>query len=198
MAELKSASTGGKKMVKKLCAFLCMGLGVPATAHGASAPKELYGKSVVVSWSENLESKHLGESQMEYHMVSHVLSIYISSAGRAFTRLQSASPGSTFRRRGQGASIDQDPAGGAGHVVVRFEGREILADSKFDSGARRVGISFNDSYANCSVRIIQGKEGGAKTIVRTGLGGRIREIQSIQTATPSCSVKDGNVFGGSS
>jgi hypothetical protein len=169
-------------------------------AQAASAPKELYGKSVVVSWSENVESKSTGETVMQSYVQARTLSIYVSTGGRAFTRLLTGFAKSGRRGTGMqfegGGAMNQDPekAASSNRLAVHFEGRQLFVDTQFASGARRVAISFDGNYSTCNVNIIQGREASAKTIVFGA--GRRREVQSIQTATPSCSVREGNIFAG--
>jgi hypothetical protein len=188
----------GGIMMKQLIVFLFALLGAPAIAH--AAPEELYGKSVVVSWSENVESKSTGETVMQSSVQARTLSIYVSNGGRAFARLltgfaKSGRRGTGMQFRGGGA-INQDPeqAASSNRLAVRFEGQQLLVDTQFESGARRVAINFEGNYSTCNVNIIQGREAGAKTMVFGA--GRRREVLSIQTATPSCSIREGNIFAG--
>jgi hypothetical protein len=61
-------------MARKLITILCVLCGTPAIA----APKQLYGKSVVVAWSETIESKAAGETIVRNHAVGRTLGIYIN------------------------------------------------------------------------------------------------------------------------
>src|SRR5882757_330161 len=55
-------------------------------AHAADAPAALKGKSVVVAWTETRQQRHVGEPNFRSVDASHNLSIYISTAGRVFSR----------------------------------------------------------------------------------------------------------------
>jgi len=172
-------------------------------AHAGSAPKELYGKSITVAWSENIESNNTGQRVIQNHMEAHTLSVYVSNAGRTFARLLTAFANSGPRGKGAnqfkgGSQVDQDPehAVSTNQIAARFEGRQLLLDTKFESGARRVAVNFNGEYSTCNVTIIQGREGGAKTMVIGGFGAQRREIHSIQTVAAACSIREGNIFAG--
>src|SRR4051812_38735364 len=68
-----------------------------------AAPTQLYGKSVILKWSENRVQRNVGEGDFRSVNASHELSIYVSSAGRIFNKLQNTT------RRGTGS--DEQVAG---------------------------------------------------------------------------------------
>jgi hypothetical protein len=68
---------------------------------------------------------------------------------------------------------------------------------KFDSGARRVEIKFDDGFRACSVHIVYGKEGSAP-IVSRGMTTRLHAVTSLDIggrlarfATGTCSGSEG-------
>jgi hypothetical protein len=57
-----------------------------ATAHAGSAPKELYGKSITVQWSESIVGSVGGEQSTRNWLIPRLMNIYVSTAGRPFVR----------------------------------------------------------------------------------------------------------------
>jgi len=180
----------------------------PNIGATASFPAPLLGKSVIVSWTTNRQHKFEGTNEVGFGSFGNTLSIYISSAGRAFSK-------EVIARYGGGTGGRDRGSGGAGPTtvgeqapderrdsigetrIVHFEGGALLVDKPFIAGARRVSVTFDASYASCNARVIFGREGGNVPIRQIGaLSGRRYEVVSIQTSAPSCSIKPGNVFGG--
>src|SRR5258708_1144824 len=84
------------------------------SAEAASAPTQLYGKSIRVTWSETRVQRNVGEANFRSVNASHELSVYISSAGRVFSKFQAST------RRGTGAN--EQVAGQGGNRVPSFGG----------------------------------------------------------------------------
>jgi hypothetical protein len=61
-----------------------------AVAHAGFAPKELYGKSVTVAWTENRTQTHESEQLVRNSASAVQMNIYISTAGRPFARVISS------------------------------------------------------------------------------------------------------------
>ena len=51
-----------------------------------AAPQALYGKSIVVTWQEEREQKLPGEEQMRLVAAAAEFDVYVSDAGRPFSR----------------------------------------------------------------------------------------------------------------
>ena len=68
-----------------ICAFVFSILACP-TVTLAAPPSQLMGKSVVVSWTETRSQRNVGELEWRNVSASHTLSVYVSTAGQAFTR----------------------------------------------------------------------------------------------------------------
>jgi len=193
-----------KSLLQKLALpFLCaVAFALPAftAAHAGSAPpKQLYGKSVVVSWTETRSQRPVGEQNFRSVSVNLQRSVYVSTAGRVFSRTNASSSGSGARRRGvSGAAENVGTSGanfGGGASNVQFQGNSIVMTGGFTASARRVTVNFDSGFESCTAQAITAKEVGAKVGVWRGIGsGRMLEVESVSAGPASCSVKSGNVF----
>jgi hypothetical protein len=176
-------------------------LTLPTTvATAASAPKEVYGKSISLSWSESRQQKTESDQQMRNIGVSVQMNIYVSTAGRPFVRVTQSGTGGHSRHENGGVRVSggsqSETAPGdstsGGHAT--FEGRSLVVYKGFESGARRVVVNFDSSGTGCNATAINGKEAG-KNMVRNTVGhGRV-EVFSTQVGAVTCSIQAGNVFG---
>jgi hypothetical protein len=57
-----------------------------AVAYSASPPKELYAKSIIVTWTEHRNQRQVGEADFRDVVVPLSLTIYVSTIGRPFSR----------------------------------------------------------------------------------------------------------------
>lgn len=177
--------------------WISLMLVVPHTAI-AAPPKELYGKSVTVSWGETREQKWPGETN--WHQVTRAgqLIVYVSSAGRAFNRMtfSGSGPGG---RKGSGNSDQVAGAGGDKYEnrALNFQSRSLSMITPMSGGARSVNITFSEGFAGCSASVLTGKSGTGKIVMRSLLHqGQEFEIRSVQSGAASCSISNGNLFGG--
>jgi hypothetical protein len=157
----------------------------------AAPPQALYGKSVVVSWTEERMQRRQGEGEFRPATRHGSFSVYVSSAGRVFNRARMTNP-----RRGQSGETER--VGDTKNRNVAFDGRSmVVTQHGAAGGARRIVASFDDGFAGCNAQVIRGKEEGASAIVArsTITPGRTVEISSVTTSGVSCTVKNGNVFG---
>jgi hypothetical protein len=180
-------------MISKISAVICVLILLSAAAHAGSAPKELYGKSVTVTWTEN-RTQRLESEQLVRNSVSAVrMNIYISTVGRPFVRvISSGVAGRNFHdQMSRPTSLTEAAPGEAAAEHVDFEGRSLVVYQQFRSGARRIAIDVEGTA--CKATIVHGREGG-KNIQRT-LGGGEAEVLSTKAEGVSCSIKEGNVFG---
>jgi hypothetical protein len=178
----------------KLAAFLggVLMLVSPVAWAGSAAPKELYGKSITVGWSET-ETGSVADQPMPRTWGRAIsMNIYISTAGRAFLRRFGGTTGG-FNPHGitnnYGQRTTEAAPGESNKDRFDFQGRSIILYSLFKRGARRISIDFDASATSCKASIITGKEGG-KSILRTRA-----EISSVEIGTVNCSIREGNVFG---
>jgi hypothetical protein len=174
----------GKALKAALVAVL-----VSAAANTAgAAPAGLLGKSVVVSWSETRVQRFVGEANWRSVNASHELSVYISSAGRVFSKF------SATTRRGTGAN--EQVSGAGGNRVPSFSGNSMTIVQAQQGTARRIAVEFDGGFSSCTASVIRGKESGAGSgYAKSVITGQRIEIQSASAGSASCSVRAGNVFG---
>lgn len=184
------------------CVVGCLLMG---TAYAGAAPLQLYGKSVVVTWTENRVQTRRGSDVKEQVAISQSLSVYISSAGRLFSRREAVGRAiGGGRRRAGGRSVygsnehvgSQGVTSSGGSSSTRFQGQSLLFDAAFRSGARRVEADFDAGYASCTARVIHGRAGGSATTAYRTLTGVDIVVHSMEVSSPSCRIVDGNVFAG--
>jgi hypothetical protein len=174
-----------------------LGLAALTTAYaGSTPPKQLYGKSVIVSWTESRSQRAVGEQAFRPMSVNLQRSVYVSTAGRVFAR---TSAGATSGRRSVSGAAESVGTTGTnfsgGAHNVQFQGNSIIMTGGFTASARRVMINFDNSFESCTAQAITAKEVGAKIAVWRGIGsGRLLEVESVSAGPASCSVRSGNVF----
>lgn len=177
---------------------LCAATLTLATLTAAqAAPKQLYGKSVTVSWSESRNQRPAGEQNFRTVTVNLQRSVYISTAGRLFSRHHAMVQRGRKARSGQTEGVGSSGTNLSGGARdARFQGNDLIISSAFTGAARQIVISFDGG--GCTARVIIAKQVGAKTASLRGVasGGRQIEVESAQAGAASCSVRDGNVFGG--
>jgi hypothetical protein len=157
-----------------------------------AAPSQLYSKSVVVSWTENRVQRPVGTATWASVSRSVSESIYISSAGRPFSRI-TFSGGRGSGDQDQVGVSGRNPTGGA--KVVQFQGRSLVTVLIYNGGARQIRIDFDPNFSSCSASVILGKSSGAGTFtLRSTVSGQMMEIQSQSTSGATCSIREGNVF----
>ena len=160
-----------------------------AAGTATAAPAGLMGKSVIVSWSETRQQRPVGEVNWRSVNASHTLSVYVSSAGRVFSKF------SATTRRGTGSN--EQVSGEGGNRVPSFSGNSMTIMAMQQGMARSISVEFGGDFSSCTASVIRGKESGAATgFAKSVITGQRIEIQSVTTGSASCSVKTGNVFGG--
>jgi hypothetical protein len=172
----------------------------PVSPHAPAAapPKELLGKSIVVSW---FEFRYRDERRG--WLVNPTIAMYVSTAGRTFTKLLLV----LGNRRGgfagggyhSATSAEQGPgerrAPGAKIGSNKFAGHALIITSQFESGTRRVVVDFAGGLTSCQARVAYGNESGHSTMrFRSRFSGEIVEVRAIEVSGITCAVKDGNVF----
>jgi hypothetical protein len=165
-----------------------------AASGALAAPPQLYGKSVIVSWQEDRMQTTAMDSQLRAISASAELSVYISEAGRPFSRVSVA----VTNRRGRTRSGNRDTVQGDGSArSFGFHGNTMSASMpRGNAGAMQISVTFDGGFQSCSARVISGKAGGAGfTRVRSMVTGGEVDLYSIKTSGESCRVQNGNVFG---
>jgi hypothetical protein len=100
-----------------------------AAAHAGSAPKELYGKSIVVAWSESRDQRVETEKEVRNFGQAVQMNLYISTAGRPFSRTSERVMGGYDLRRNPGAGAPSETGPGVSSAAterVDFEERLIV------------------------------------------------------------------------
>jgi len=168
-------------------AFGCLLLFCCAAA--AAAPPQLYGKSVVVSWSEARSERAIGDQGgFRPVVVSRQMSTYISTAGRPFNRIVNSHGGK---------SGGNEQVGASGHFTLEFQGHSLLLThvSAGRDGATRVQSDFDQSFGSCTAHVTVAKAAGSSTFThRSSISGEMFETQSVAIGAATCSIKDGNIF----
>jgi hypothetical protein len=183
--------------MRELCRYaLSVIVAFLMTSHGAlSAPRQLYGKSVIVTWQEDRRQSTTMDAQPTSITASAELSVYISDIGRPFSRVTmnvSSARGSSTRMRRTDAVQGDGSARSIG-----FSGSMLNATMpRGDAGAMQVSVSFDASFQSCSARVITGKAGGAQFTKMNAIRGGQVEVYSVRTSGEGCRVQNGNVFGG--
>ena len=158
-------------------------------AQGALAPMALRGKSAIVSWSEERAVKRRGAENLRQVRSSHTLQAYISSTGRVFNRYSATGPG------GRTGASEQVAGSPDARRQARFEGRSLLVENRFKSGARRIAITFDERFASCTATVINGLAQGETKSIRTSVITKQEyELYSAKTGPATCEVRNGNVF----
>jgi hypothetical protein len=171
-----------------------------------AAPAQLYGKSVIVTWSEDRVQKSGLRDTPSYVSRNGEFSVYVSSAGRAFNRMtyagtRSAGGGGVGHgRSGRHASGSSDQVGGEGQGISRsvsFSGRTMSTTTPMDGGARRILVTFDGDFSGCNAQVLTGKAAGVAKIRSTSSmnAGMPLEIESVKSGRASCKVQNGNIFG---
>jgi hypothetical protein len=102
-----------------------------AAAHDGSAPKELYGKSIILTWGENRDVVSRNERPVGVYVV---LTTYVSTAGRLFTKtLHGATVHSHVTKTEVGY---EGPGDRSTRGSAEFQGRALLITNQSEGGAR--------------------------------------------------------------
>jgi hypothetical protein len=195
-AKPEAATAGGTRM-RKIIALLLFSFIALARGEASAAPSGLYGKSIVISWTEDRMQKKTGEANMSSAIRRDAFSVYVSSAGRLFNRMSREK--TRMRKPGKARSKESDEVGGAESGSnargVSFQGNTLVVVQQMGGGggARRILVSFDGGYGSCTAQVITGRAAGTEMIVKRR---KNQEIQSVKTGAASCSVTNGNVFAG--
>jgi len=172
---------------------LVMACAMIAPQLADAAPQSLYGKTVVVTWQEERQQKLPGEENMRFVGTAAEFDVYVSEAGRPFSRLRF----SIANQRGRLKSGSRDAVGGEGSARnVSFSGNGLTASMpRGAGGALLVSVTFDSGFQSCTARTVSGKAPGvaaahAKSIIN---GGSI-DLYSVKTSGESCRIQNGNMF----
>jgi hypothetical protein len=172
--------------------------GTSAFAASAAPPRQLLGKSVIITWSETRQQRaELPDGRWTGFgavNASHKLSFYISDRGRVFSRQVNT----TASGSGTNDQIAGGPAGLSSARTPLFSGLTMTVISEGHGGARQTKIEFDAGFTNCTARVERGFERGKTDIGISMITKRRVEIRSVDVGAANCIVQVGNVFGASS
>jgi hypothetical protein len=164
--------------------------------HGAawagSAPSQLYGKTVSVTWTEDLVRRGAGEQTFTHRQHSRVAIVYISSSGRPFIRIRTITRGDGGALEEQVGSSGKTTIGGS--QAADFKDKSLTVVSVYQGGAQRVQIDFDGNYQSCTASVVVGKQAGAGTYTRLNGLKQPVEIQSDSLGSATCTIEIGNVL----
>jgi hypothetical protein len=170
---------------------------LPMAAPAVAAPAPLLNKSVIVSFSENRTLKDHTSNTVQGAVLAITIKLYISSKGRVFDEYASQTSSGAASGGQGGGTASKGP--GAVHAARewRFSGNTLVGQHLFERGARRMTIVFDSGFAGCTLSVVNAKEKGSGSImIVSSTTGKKLEVLSSSISSPTCSVRDGNVFGG--
>jgi hypothetical protein len=180
----------GVVMISKSFAVIGVLMLLSLAAYAGSAPKELYGKSIIVTWGEHRSQREFGAANFREVNFGLSRTIYVSTKGQWFSRFAAGS------QSHESIGTSGTPLGG-GLRGVQFSGQSITVTSASNGGiGRRITINFNESFSTCEANVIFAKQTGSDVVITHNLttGVAAGEIRSATVTSTSCSVRDGNVF----
>jgi hypothetical protein len=160
---------------------------LPSREGATAAPSQLYGKSIIVSWTSDSVIRNVGEQEFSSRKHPNVRNYYISSKGRPFVR-------DTFKQKKREIVDASGTSDTGGPRAIHFQGNSLVDTEAYIRGARRIQIDFDDSFGSCTAHVIAGKEPSASTFITKGIGGKLNELRSRTYSDVTCAIKDGNVL----
>lgn len=176
-----------RRFVSKTCLIATI-FATPAAPAFAEAPRQLYNKTIQISWSVAV-AQTAPDGQKKNVSVAVHHTVYVSSAGRLFERSsRSTKKGMKQSENAPGAGVN---AGGEA-TGMHFEGNRLVGNTAFAKGARRFVAAFDPGFSSCTVSVIFGREAGG--LKRKGVDGVMYTIDSMTASGESCSIREGNAF----
>jgi hypothetical protein len=179
----------------KVMALLLLSVG----SAQAAPPSGLLGRSVIMSWSESLTVRTVGDSVSRSFTQTVTLTMYVSTAGRVFWRQRRSTHG-----RGDGtgrASVGTSqaaPGDALPHDMnmrrTQFSGDRMMYSEQYRSGARQIVVNFGGGFANCSATVMHGRESGSTERLRSSVTRELIDIEAVKTGSVECSVREGPAF----
>ncbi len=174
----------------RLCSLMALGallLGYSVAAC-AEAPRPLFGKTIQISWTSSTVQRS-ADGQTINPQVAVNWTIYVSSAGRLFVR----GARSVGRRGGQSDIAPGATKNSGGEPTgVRLIGNKLVGNVAYTVGAVNFVATFDPNFRSCTLQVMYGREGGR--MMRRGVDGVMRQVQSVTVSGQSCSVREGNAF----
>ena len=168
-------------------------LSVAAESQAAPIAAGLLGKSIDLSWSEQHTIRR-DSGVVRFTAVAYSVKLYVGTQGHIFSAFELELLGHRIRRSpGHEAEVT-----GAEREKLhwRFQDGALVAVWVFPQGAREVTVSFDPSFTTCSVSIQYGKAAGQAVIRMPGIHHRAEhDLLAATTASTSCAIREGNIFG---
>ena len=198
----------GTRVIYVLAWFSLFFLGFQAEGAATPVPRQLYGKSVSISWTfqQTLLKEIAGKSITLYGDTA--VTFYFSPQDRIFARRSNRNQfGSrTYEQVGSDPRAIQHPklAAGSGQGYagtgagsfqdLHFEGRALIAVQRTgENGALRRVIEFDQNFASCTWTTVWGRSNG-KPVRQIGWRGDVEQIISSHATNHGCVIRDGNAL----
>jgi hypothetical protein len=154
----------------------------------AAPPPQLYGKSVVLTYT-NVTSMRAAGTQNPFKTKStpRRIVVYISTGGKIFMRAGRSDKHNRDRVGDSGGALSE------GATAARVSGRTMEFDFGFEGGASHAQATFDANFDGCTATVLHGKEAGRSSYLYKNYGKPI-EIESSVATNVSCSVSTENVF----
>ena len=173
--------------------FAAIAVLAPATAALAAPPRALYGKHVVVTWTETRSQRDAGEAAFRPVSIPYTLTFYVGNEGHVFKRIFAMA--ASRKASGSQDWVGNKPGGDVSAASVTFSGNSLTATSSFGGAARRMQITFDGNFSGCSAQVTTAKLSSAKSVaVRSIATGGTVEFESVSAGAATCSVGEGNPF----
>lgn len=159
-----------------------------AFAQGSqTAPSQLRGKSVTISYNETRKAKPEEGGEIATRTVPFKLILYVSADGNLFNRLL-AGRNTKSSDQTKGA---RDLTQFADRETV-FDKQKMTVTNKFGggNGSRVIEASFDDSFSKCSATVVIAVQG--EYVRRRLMTGGFERLYSATTSDITCAVVDGN------
>jgi hypothetical protein len=187
------------RILRCAAAVLTTGSCLSAGPARAAPPSGLLGKSVVMTWTEDIMSRPVGTAAFKSYNHNVSTTMYVSTAGRIFFRQHRAGTGGGFGRRGgRSGGLERAPgdAQPTGVKMARtdFRGNQMISTAQFESGARQIVVTFATGFSSCSADVRYGREGGQRRKVHSPVTGEWIEIESVTVRSVQCSMSEGPAF----
>jgi hypothetical protein len=156
----------------------------------ADAPRQLCNKTVELGWSVRLV-QHGPDGQTVTPTINASRIIYVSSAGRLFTR-SSRTNSKIGQSRGGDYAPDVSRNNEGEARDLHFIGNQLIGNVAYVQGAGHLTVTFDSNFSSCSLALIYGRDSGG--MKRRGLNGVMYTIDSLSVAGERCSIREGNPF----
>jgi hypothetical protein len=180
-----------------IIAFIVAALAAPVSRGWGASAAPVRNKSVELSWEELRTDKVLWSGKVSSFSIRTRLDLYISSQGKVFSQMTRVGSGKGVANISRQAG--EEKPGGSLHWKIsnwHFEGRALVGHQEFGpNGARRMSVEFDDNFLSCTAAIQAGRASAKNMIATYADTGEKAEVLSEEIRSPTCSVRDGNVFG---